>query len=242
MKSAHALLERVMDFVLPPLCLRCDTPVTQNQTLCADCWKTIHFVAAPFCSCCGAPFDLPIEGEMLCGACLETPPAFASARSVFLYDDESKPIILRLKHADQLHGLPLLAQWLAKAGEPFWPQVDMIVPVPLHRWRLLSRRYNQSALLAVALGKRVGKTVRVDALLRTRATPKQGHLSKKQRAENVARAFAVRQGAAVAGKNIVLVDDVLTSGATLSECARVLIKAGAARVDVVTLARVRVAS
>ncbi len=231
------------DILMPPLCLGCDAPITENQTLCATCWKAIHFINEPFCPCCGAPFDSPMGEGALCSVCLETPPSYASARSVFLYDEASKPLVLRFKHGDQLHGLPLFAQWLARTGESFWPDaadgVDGIMPIPLHRWRLLKRRYNQSALLAIALGRLVRKKVLVDALVRTRPTPPQGHFSRKQRLLNVRGAFALRRGVDVRGLKLVLVDDVLTSGATVSECARILLAAGAARVDVLTLARVK---
>ena len=233
---------RLVDFTLPPLCFNCDTPVTQEQTLCAECWKAIHFVAAPYCERCGAPFDLPVERGTLCGACLEQEPAFASARSALIYDDNSRSIILKLKHADRLDPVPALANWMVRAGADVWEQADVIVPVPLHRWRLLKRRYNQSALLAQAIGKQIGKPVIVDALIRSKPTPTQGHRNRKQRHQNVAGAFNVKREADVRGKRIVLIDDVLTSGATVGECSKTFIKAGAIAVYVVTLSRVRIAS
>jgi len=233
---------QVMDFLLPPLCLGCDCQVTQNQTLCAECWKALHFIAAPFCARCGAPFDLPVEEGTLCGACLSEEPVFTAARSAVLYDEASKPLILRFKHADRLHPAPALAQWIVRAGEAFWPEVDMIAPVPLHRWRLLKRRYNQSALLASAAAKITGKGVAVDLLVRHRPTDSQGHRNRKERHENVAGAFAVHEKYNVQGKTIVLVDDVLTSGATVNECAKTLFKAGAKAVYVLTLARTRIAN
>lgn len=199
-------------------------------------------MAAPFCARCGAPFDLPVEEGTLCGACLDQEPVFTAARSALIYDDFSKPLILRLKHADRLHPVPALANWMVRAGGDMWGQVDVIVPVPLHRWRLLKRRYNQAALLAQAIGKQTGKPVSVDLLRRVRSTASQGHFSRKERAANVAKAFTVKKGAEITGKRIVLVDDVLTSGATVNECASILFKAGAASVFVLTLARTRLAS
>lgn len=236
---ARGIMRPLGDVLMPPLCLGCDAPVTERQTLCAMCWKAIHFINEPFCPCCGAPFDTPMGEGALCSTCVEHRPVYEAARSVFLYDEASKPLILRFKHGDQLHGLPMFAQWLARTGESFWQDVDGIVPIPLHRWRLLKRRYNQSALLAIALGRLVHKKVCVDALVRTRPTPPQGHFSKKQRLLNVRGAFALRRSMDVRGLNLVLVDDVLTSGATVNECARILLAAGAARVDVLTLARVK---
>lgn len=238
-RIAHAGVE----FLLPPLCLNCERPVTQNQTLCADCWKGLHFVASPLCATCGAPFDLPVEEGTLCGACLDHAPAYAKARSALIYDDASRAMILRLKHADRLHPVPALAKWMVQAGDAaFWQSVDVLAPVPLHRWRLLLRRYNQAAVLALAMGKQLGKPVAVDALRRVRPTESQGHKNRKERQVNVAGAFALRRGTDVRGKVVVLVDDVLTSGATVGECAKVLLKAGAAQVCVVTLARTRIAS
>lgn len=235
-------IKRVIDFTLPPLCFGCDAPVTQEQTLCASCWKDIHFIAPPYCARCGAPFDLPVDAGSLCGACLETEPLFTSARSALIYDEASRPFILKLKHADRLDPVPALANWMVRAGADVWGQVDLIVPVPLHRWRLLKRRYNQAALLAQAIGRQVGKPAIVDLLVRHKQTESQGHLGRKKRQLNVAGAFAVKEAVVVRGKSLVLIDDVLTSGATVSECAKVLLKAGAASVHVVTLARTRIAS
>ncbi|MGE4351688.1 MAG: ComF family protein [Bdellovibrionales bacterium] len=231
-----------MDFLLPPLCLNCETPVTQHQTLCAECWKNLHFVAPPLCVRCGAPFDLPVEAGTLCGACLEKEPTFTMARSALLYDDASRPLILKFKHADKTHPVPALANWMVLAGADIWPAADLIVPVPLHRWRLLKRRYNQAALLAQAIGVRLDKPVGVDVLRRVRPTAAQGHFSKKERQANVQGAFAVARPDQVRGKRIVLIDDVLTSGATVGACAKALMQEGASMVNVVSLARTRIAS
>lgn len=230
-----------MDFLIPPLCLGCDGPVTQNQTLCADCWKALHFIAPPLCARCGAPFDLPVEADTLCSQCLTQPPSYDLARSAILYDEASKPLILRFKHADRIHPAPALAAWMARAASDIWPAADLIAPVPLHRWRLWARRYNQSALLAREIGRITKVPVCLDLLARARATQSQGRLNRKERQKNVADAFALREGADVSGKRVVLIDDVLTSGATANECAAVLTQAGAAAVFVVTLARARAA-
>lgn len=234
--------QTVLDFLLPPLCLNCGTPVSEAQTLCAACWKSLHFIAPPFCVRCGAPFDLPVEEGTLCGSCLEQEPVFAVARSALIYDDASRGLILRLKHGDRLHPVPALANWMVRAGADLWDDCDLVVPVPLHRWRLLRRRYNQAALLAQAIGRQIGRPVGVDAVRRVKATASQGHKNHAQRAGNVAGAFAVSTPSVVKGRRIVLVDDVLTSGATVQEIARVLRAAGASAVSVVTLARTRLAS
>ncbi len=168
------------------------------------------------------------------------PPEYAAARAAMLYDDASKPIVLGFKH-DRTHPAPALAAWMQRAGAAFWTEADFIVPVPLHRWRLFRRRYNQAALLAWEIGQLTGKIVAIDMLDRRRATPIQGHMSKKQQHENVAGAFMLnpRWRARLSGKTVILIDDVLTTGATVNECSKVLLKAGAAKVNVLTLARTR---
>ncbi|HEU0117134.1 MAG TPA: ComF family protein, partial [Alphaproteobacteria bacterium] len=163
------------------------------------------------------------------------------ARAAMLYDDASKRLILSFKHSDRTHTSRALASWILRAGQDFMAETDAIIPVPLHRWRLFKRRYNQAALLAVEIGKRAGKPVWADGLMRLRPTPIQGHLNRKQRHANVHAAFALnsRHAEHIKGKNLTLIDDVLTTGATVNECSRVLLKAGAASVRVLTLARVK---
>ena len=231
----------MLDLVLPPLCPSCDKPVSTNRTLCPDCWGKIHFIAPPFCKCCGMPFDVPVADGTICGSCLETSPPFAQARAAILYNEHSRHLAITFKHADRTYMAPTLAGWLHRAGHEFWADADFIVPVPLHHWRLLKRRYNQAGLLAQQLGKLTDIPVLVDGLLRTRQTPTQGHLRRKERQENVKGAFTVKPShlTRVKGKNIVLIDDVLTTGATLHECAKTLMKTGASKVNVLTLARVR---
>jgi ComF family protein len=186
------------------------------------------------------PFEVPVEVGTLCGACLAEPPVFDLARSVFLYDEASKDLVLRFKHADALHMAKGLARMAVTAGAAFWREDCVLVPVPLHRWRLWRRRYNQAAVLALAMGRLVDRPVDVTALRRVRATASQGHLSRAARAENLRGSMEVdpRVGDRMRGKTVVLIDDVMTTGATANEAARVLRAAGARRVFVLTLARV----
>ncbi len=158
-----------------------------------------------------------------------------------LYDEASKRIVLSFKHADRTHPAPALAGWMQRAGTEFWASADFIAPVPLHRWRLFRRRYNQAALLAQQVGALTQKTVLFDVLLRKRATPIQGHLGRKERQDNVKGAFILtpHYRERIQDKTIVLIDDVLTTGATVNECSRVLIKAGVKQVNVLVLARVK---
>jgi ComF family protein len=234
-------LRTALDLVLPPQCLACSVIVGGEAALCASCFARIRFLSAPLCAACGYPFELGTAGgQNLCGACARHRPAFDRARSVFAYDDASRGLVIGFKHADRTHGAPAFARWLARAGAELLPDCDVIAPVPLHCWRLWARRYNQSALLALALARLAGRPCVPDLLLRTRATPPQGRLGRHARMRNVRRAFAVppRRAALLAGRRVLLVDDVYTTGATVEEAARTLLAGGARAVDVLTLARV----
>lgn len=228
------------DLLFPPLCMSCRVPVGE-QGLCAQCWRGITFLDGPACACCGLPFPVALEGENFCAGCLARKPAFDTARAVMVYDDKSRTAILALKHADRLELVPGFARWLGRSG--VLPECDVIVPVPLHRFRLWQRRYNQSAELARRLAQGRGIAADPFALVRTRATSSQGAMaSAKARRRNVQRAFQVPDPARIRGRTVLLLDDVLTTGATAEACARALKRAGAARVHVLALARVVKAS
>jgi ComF family protein len=232
-----SLARRALDVVLPPSCLACRGAI-DRPGLCAACWRRLSFLAPPWCACCGLPFEQPIGAGALCGSCAAGAPGFDRSRAALAYDDGARPLLLALKHGDRLEGVPVFAGWLAAAMREFAPDIDVIAPVPLHRWRLWTRRYNQAAELARALAARTGLACDPRLLVRTRATPSQGGLSATGRRRNVAGAFMLRPGAGIAGRHVLLVDDVFTTGATLDACARTLRRAGAARVDCVALARV----
>ncbi|HSK41461.1 MAG TPA: ComF family protein [Arenibaculum sp.] len=238
----------LLDMVLPPRCLGCGTVVDAQGTLCVRCCERPTFLGQPWCRRCGRPFELAAhsnpcadaDADILCGPCLAGPPPFGRARSVLAYDDASRRLVLKFKHADQIFAAPAYGAWLARTGADLLREADLLVPVPLHRRRLFARRYNQSALLALAAGRLAGVPVRPDLLVRRRPTRPQGGLTRDGRRRNVAAAFAVRPSRVgqLAGRTVVLVDDVLTTGATVSECVRVLKRAGAREVHVLTLARV----
>jgi ComF family protein len=206
--------------------------------LCGECWKRIRFIGAPLCDRCGEPFEFDRVGAELCVSCMTDPPIYQRARAVFRYDEASRTLVLRFKHGDRTGAAPHFARWMARAGSELLAEADLLVPVPLHRWRLWRRRYNQAAMLAMALAKHTNRPALPDALERSRATPSQGTLGRGQRARNVQGAFRLRRPEAVNGRRVLLIDDVLTSGATVGECARTLLKGGARQVDVLSLARV----
>lgn len=231
----------VLDLLYPPLCIGCRSQVAEPGSLCPACWRNVNFLDGPGCSCCGLPFELDPGGETLCAACLADPPAFDRARAVMRYDETSRGPILALKHADRLDLAPGFARWLERAGKPLLGEADIIVPVPLHASRLWRRRYNQAAELARALGRLAAKPVEPTLLHRTRATPSQGAMpSAKARRRNMRGAFRVAEDRRLIldGRTLLLIDDVLTTGATADACARALKRAGAAKVHVLALARV----
>lgn len=242
-RSRHGgrLLRAVLDLVYPPLCVCCRRPVADPYNLCSQCWSKASFLDGPECARCGAPFELDSGPGTLCAACHAHPPAFERARSVMRYDDASKAPILALKRADRLDVVPAFARWLARSGRSLLDEADLIVPVPLHRRRLWSRRFNQAALLANALSRLSRVPTDPLLLVRTRATKSQGVMpSARARRRNVRGAFEVAPGkdAAIRGRRVLLVDDVFTTGATLEACAKALKRAGAAEVLALTLARV----
>ncbi len=229
-----------LDMLLPPRCMLCGEAVAEPGRLCAACWPKLDFIAAPLCPCCGTPFTLPVPAGMLCGACLAKPPRYRRARAALVYGGGGRELVLRFKRADRTDLARGLADLMVRAGADLLKDADLIVPVPLHRGRLWRRRYNQSALLAQALAKRSGKPALPDLLQRLRATPSLGGLGRQQRRRALAGAIRVDpvRREAVRGKSILLIDDVFTTGATTGACLRALQQAGAAAVDILTLARV----
>ena len=234
----------LINLILPPRCAFNGEIFDSPGTVSPKAWATLSFITAPCCDACGFPFafSTPDEqsGKMFCGPCLKDRPNFTRARAALVYDDTSRDFILGFKHGDRTQNVVTMLPWLKQAGADILADADLLIPVPLHRWRLLKRRYNQAALMAAALGRSSRKKFIVDGLLRVRATPTQGHLNAGERRQNVRKAFIVhpKRASRIQGKNILLIDDVYTTGATVRECAAALLATGAARVDVLTLARV----
>jgi ComF family protein len=227
----------VVDAVLPPRCLACGEIVSEPDSLCARCWRAITFFAPPWCAVCGLPFPHPQGEDAVCAECARETRSWDRARAVLRYDKNSRHLVLALKHGDRTHLVGAFGRWMHRVGAEVLSGADLLVPVPLHWTRLLQRRYNQAALLAQAISSAGGPPVAVDWLVRRRRTPPQGRLGSAARSRNVRAAFATQPGRSLAGKRVVIVDDVMTSGATLEECARVLRRAGATSIGALTLAR-----
>lgn len=237
---------KMLDFLLPPRCTLCRSKIVEHGHLCAECWVGLTPIAEPKCSQCAVPFAFNGDGENICGSCLSTPPAFDAANAAVVYAGKGRDLVLALKHGSMFSAVPVMARMmshqvlLSRSDHTVNRSYDLIVPVPLHWSRLLKRRFNQSQLLAKSIGHAAGIPTDVSLLKRSRATPSQGTLGRKKRFTNVNKAFAVPEKAKerLKGQSILLVDDVLTTGATVSACAAVLKAAGAARVDIIVFARV----
>lgn len=229
----------VLEFFLPRMCLFCGVAVGEEaaQAVCPECEAAIDWVASPLCPCCGRVFEAGSGGDRLCGDCRTEPPPFARARAAALYDGPPAAAIKRFKFAGQMAMLPVMQSWLQRAGcLELVAEADLLLPVPLHAKRLKARGFNQALLLARGF---TDKLIDFELLTRERHTVPQVGLNPKERRDNVKGAFAVSRPETVQGKNILLIDDLFTTGATAKECARVLRGAGAARVEVLTVARVK---
>lgn len=238
-KYAGRVGSAALNLLLPPLCAACRKPLSEPHSLCGECWRAVAFLEGPACVRCGYPFDFDPGSDSLCGACMARPPAFDRARSVMRYDDKSRDLVLALKRADRLDLVPVFARWLARAGADFLAGADLILPVPLHPSRLWARRFNQSAVLAQALGQSHGIPADPFLLVKIRRTASQGEMpSAKARRRNVLGAFRTPHPEALRGKAVLLIDDVYTTGATIEACARALKRAKTRAVYVLTLARV----
>jgi ComF family protein len=227
----------LVDLVLPPRCPGCRVIVDGDGRFCIDCWQALQFITAPVCAACGTPFVHDMGADARCGGCLAAPPRFDTARAALAYGGPARAVVLALKHGDRQHLAAVMAPHMLRAAGPM-PPGALLVPVPLHRWRLWRRGFNQAAALAQALGRLSGLAVDPTVLVRIRATQSSQGLNRSARAANVRGAFRVVDRARIKGRDIVLVDDVLTTGATAEACAHRLRRAGARSVHVLTFARV----
>jgi ComF family protein len=238
--ALRATARGVLDVGLPPLCPACREPLGAHGGLCAACWRKLSFIAPPYCERLGIPFAYDPGPGILSMEAIADPPAYRKARAAVRYDDVARTLVHSLKYGDRMDLAPILGAWMGAAGRALLAEADALVPVPLHWRRLWARRFNQSAALAGAIARRSGLAVRHDLLRRVKPTPQQVGLSRAERERNVQGAFRVPPAAKgeVRGRHLIVVDDVLTSGATVDACARALLRAGAAQVDVLVFARV----
>ena len=231
----------LLDVLLPAQCVACDEIVEAPGQFCAACFKRATFIGSPCCDACGMPFGAEGKGglERLCDGCLEQAPPWGLGRAALIYNEQSRRLLLAFKYGDRPDLARALAPLMARAGAALLARADLLVPVPLHRRRLLGRRYNQTALLARALARSSGRPAMLDGLLRVRSTEPLGMLSAVRRRAVLDGAFSVNPArlARIQDARVVLVDDVLTTGATAQACTRVLLEAGAGGVDVLAAAR-----
>jgi ComF family protein len=243
LRRAATILRRTIGFAvdvaLPPLCAACRDPVG-GEGLCAACWSKLSFIAPPYCERLGIPFPYDPGPGVISMEAIADPPTYQRARAAVRFDEVSRALVHALKYGDRLDLAPMMGRWMANAGRALTASADALVPVPLHWRRLWARRFNQSALLAEVVSKASAIPVAHAALKRVKPTPQQVGLSQRERADNVQGAFRVGEDAeaVVGGRRLILVDDVLTSGATVDACAKALRRAGAASVDVLVFARV----
>ncbi|MBE1237136.1 ComF family protein [Phaeovibrio sulfidiphilus] len=231
----------LVDAILPHTCPRCKDIVSGHQGLCASCFARLSFIDGPVCWRCGLPLAQEPGDDRaprLCPECLTRRPLYRCARAALLYDEESAPLVLQLKHADRTESVDLFARWMTHAGRSLLTPDCLLIPVPLHWSRLFLRRYNQAGLITRAIASGTGLEADLRGLRRTRRTAPQGRKRRAQRMENVRNAFEAVHPERLKGRAVVLVDDVMTTGATMEACTRTLVAAGVTRVDVLTLARV----
>lgn len=226
----------VVDAVLPPRCPGCGEIVDGDDRFCAACFAQLQALGPPQCACCGVPLPHESDAAAQCGACLAQPPPYARARAPFAYAGPTRQLVLALKHGRRLHLARMMARAMLRAAGTL-PDDVVIVPVPSHRWRLWQRGFNQAAEIARQLARQSGRPLAVDALDRIKPTPTTKGLGRRARQKNAQGAFRVARPGEIKNRTVVLVDDVMTTGATVSACAAQLLKAGARHVEVLTYAR-----
>ncbi len=235
----NLFFDKIINIIYPPTCIACNILISQHGYLCSTCWLKLNFISNPKCHKCGMPFAYEFDEQATCAKCIETVPYYESARSSIIYDDFSSKLISSFKYYDQTilrHGLSNL---VSNLHHEFNDKLDFICPIPLHRKRLFSRRYNQAALLASSLGEKINLPAYLDIIRRSKNVTAQTKLSRNKRLENLKNVFYINKPYLefIKNKNILLVDDVMTTGTTVNECSKLLIKHNAKKIYVITIAR-----
>ena len=239
-QALHSLTERTARLLFPATCVACRRHVVQPGSVCGACWPNLTLLERPWCAVLGTPFQTDYGPDAVSPAAIADPPPFRRLRAAVAFTGPARDLVHALKYRDRTDLARWMAVWMARAGSELIADTDLVAAVPLHRIRLLTRRFNQSAELARSVSARTGLPFLPDVVQRRKATRRQVGLKPAERQTNVRGAFAVRpqDAMAIAGRRVLLVDDVYTTGATVSAVARVLLRAGASSVDVLTFARV----
>lgn len=236
----HSGKTGAVSLVYPPSCVSCRAATSEAQGLCAQCWAGLSLIERPYCERLGTPFEVDLGLGLISPAAIADPPVFARARAACRFDGTARELVHRLKYGDRTELSLMLGRMMAQAGRELIAEADLIVPVPLHRFRLWTRRFNQAAALAVTIARQSGRPCAPQALARVKRTKQQVGLTRAQRADNLQGAFKVLPAMRpiVEGRRILLIDDVLTTGSTANAASRALLRGGASAVDVLTFARV----
>lgn len=237
-----SFFKTLFNIILPPRCAYCGKIIADEHGICAECFKKLHFISEPYCKICGTPFENETEiatsSHFICPNCASKKRITRFNRSAVIYDDFSKKALLSFKFQDKISLSKLFVKWLKVAGKDIFTEgVDLLIPVPLSYRRLFKRRYNQSALLAYDLSKSTEIPVLLDTLIKIKHTKPQASLKENARLTNLKNAYKVQKNEQIKGKRVLLIDDIMTTGSTLSECSKTLLKAGAKSVDTLTVAR-----
>lgn len=237
---ARELANSVERLIYPPICANCGAFASRHNALCAECWKDVRFIEKPYCEVSGHPFSFDLGEGIVSADVIANPPPYKRARAAVEYDGAARKIVHLMKYKDRQELSNLMANWMMRAARDCLGDADFIIPVPLHRWRLMGRRFNQSAELARKLAQKTNKEYLPSVLIRKKSTIPQVGLPAKARQDNVKGAFVVPEDKKpeILGKRIILIDDVYTTGATVNAATRALLLAGAEEVSVVTFARV----
>jgi ComF family protein len=230
--------QRLADLVYPPSCIACGAALAAHEGICPACWRLMPLITKPICDRYGTPLPVDHGGMMLSPLAVADPPVFGRARAVARYDGVARELVHGLKYGDRVELAEIMGQWMAREGVEILADAELLVPIPLHWFRLWRRRFNQAAALAQSIGKKTGVPVGYEALKRVKATRPQVGLTRTERATNLEKAFAIHEAdrPLITGRRVVLVDDVMTTASTGNVAARTLLKAGAASVDLLVFA------